>query len=115
MKMLNKEIQTTTFKIAPVIEKELIQRVIDDGLGMRGKSKWIAIAIQQLLNITNFPELVDLASDMENQGKTISIRLSKELVKEIDQAVIAVRKIFPQMEGVRSHIIRASIMQELLK
>ncbi len=105
----------TTVKVSSSTDYELMQRVIKDGFGAHGKSKWINQTIENFLLKPNFPELVDLATVMDEQDKTISIRLSPDLNLKIEQAVLMIRKEFPMIEGVRSNIIRASILQELLR
>ena len=105
----------TSIKLPATIEKSMLQRIIEVGYGMRGKSRWIAEALEEFLAIPNFQELVDIASDMEGLSKAVSIRLSGSLVKKIDDALIIVRKAYPDLEGVKSNIIRASIMQKLIR
>ena len=51
---------------------------------------------------------------MEKLNDILTIRLSMEILHKIDEAVVLVRKEYPLMEGVKSRIIRASIMQRLL-
>ncbi len=36
-------------------------------------------------------------------------------MKKLDQAIIKVRRQYPAMEGVKSNLIRASIMQRLIR
>jgi len=105
----------TSIKLPESIEKKMLQTVINDGYGMRGKSKWISEAIEGFLIIPNFYELVDIAAGMEHLSKAITLRLSEEQVKKLDNALIDVRRLYPNLEGVRSNIIRASIMQRLIR
>lgn len=105
----------TSIKLPESIEQNLLQRVISDKYGMRGKSKWVIEAIEAFLVLPNFIELVNIASEMEHLAKPFSIRLPADLIEKLDQALIEVRKRYPEMEGVRSNIIRASIMQRLLR
>jgi predicted DNA-binding protein len=106
---------TTSIKIPASLEKRMLKKIIEDGYGMRGKGRWIKEAIENFLRITNFQELVDIASEMEKLSKVISIRLPEDLVKKLDAALIIVRKAYPDLEGVKSNIIRASIMQRLIR
>lgn len=82
---------------------------------MRGKSKWIIESIESLLQLDDFPTLVDIADDMDQLSDMVSIRVPEQLMKQIEQAVVKVRKQYPTIEGVKSNLIRASIMQRLLR
>jgi hypothetical protein len=105
---------TLSFKIPSAMHRELLEKVISDGYGMRGKSKWITEAIDMFLKFSNFPELVDIASDTEQLTDMLSVRIPKEFIRKIDDAIIEVRKLYPMIEGVKSNIIRASIYQRLI-
>jgi len=106
---------TTSIKLQKKLHRQLQQRVIEDGYGMRGKSKWIIESIESLLKLADYPELVEIAEDMDHLNDIISIRLSDTLMGRLDKAVIQVRKQYPALEGVKSNLIRASIMQRLLR
>jgi predicted DNA-binding protein len=105
----------TSIKLQKKLHYRLQQRIIADGYGMRGKSKWIIEAIESLLKIEDYPELVDIAEDMEQLSDIVSIRLPENLMMRIEQAIIEVRKQYPAIEGVKSNLIRASIIQRLLR
>jgi hypothetical protein len=105
----------TSIKLQKPIHYKMLQRIISDGYGMRGKSQWIVEAVESFLQLADFPTLTDIADDMSQLSETISIRLPESLVCKIDQAVIAVRRHYPSMEGVKSNLIRASIMQRLIR
>ncbi len=105
----------TSIKLQKRLHHAMLQRVISDGYGMRGKSRWIIEAIESLLQIADYPSLVDIANDMDHLSEMISIRLSEELMVKLDQAIIQVRRYYPAMEGVKSNLIRASIIQRLIR
>lgn len=105
----------TSVKLQKSLHQTVQQRIIRDGYGMRGKSTWMAEAIESFLQLADFPTLTDIAGEMDQLTDTISIRLPAELVMKIDRAVIEVRRIYPGMEGVKSNLIRASIMQRLIR
>lgn len=105
----------TSIKLQKNLHRRLQQRIIEDGYGMRGKSKWIIESIESLLTFSDFPTLVDIADDMDRLSDMVSIRLPESLMFRIEQAVIAVRKQYPSIEGVKSNLIRASIVQRLLR
>lgn len=105
----------TSIKLQKLLHHKMQQRIISDGYGMRGKSKWIIEAIEMFLNLPDYPALVDIAGDMDQLSEIVSIRLTEELMAKIDQAIIKVRRHYPVMEGVKSNVVRASIMQRLLR
>ena len=107
--------KSTSLKIPEKINNEMLQQVVKSGYGLRGKSKWIVEAIQAFLQMDDYVELINIASDMENNYKTLTFRLSQELVAELDRGILHARTKYPLMEGVQSNIIRASIMQRLIR
>ena len=104
----------TSIKLQNKLHLQLQQRIIADGYGMRGKSKWIIEAVESLLHLEDYPTLVDIADDMDDLSDMVSIRIPEELLTKMEQAVIKVRKQYPTIEGVKSNLIRASIIQRLL-
>jgi hypothetical protein len=105
----------TSIKLQKLLHFKMQQRVINDGYGMRGKSKWIVEAIEAFLQLPDYPILADIADDMDQLSEVISIRLSDNLTSKIDDAIIEIRRHYPAMEGVKSNLIRASIMQRLIR
>lgn len=105
----------TSIKLQKVLHHKMQQQIIGDGYGMRGKSKWIIEAIENFLQLPDYPDLVDIAGDMEQLSEIVSIRLPDNLMSKLDKAVIDVRREYPAMEGVKSNLIRASIMQRLIR
>lgn len=105
----------TSIKVQKLLHYKMQQRIISDGYGMRGKSKWIIEAIEDFLELSDFPSLTDIADEMEQLSEIVSIRLPDELMDQLDHAIIKVRLQYPAMEGVKSNLIRASIMQRLIR
>jgi hypothetical protein len=105
----------TSVKLQKKLHHRLQQRIIEDGYGMRGKSKWIIESIESLLTISDYPTLVDIADDMDHLSDMVSIRVPEHLMLRIEKAVVHIRKQFPTIEGVKSNLIRASIIQRLLR
>jgi hypothetical protein len=105
----------TSIKLQKNLHRRLQQRIIEDGYGMRGKSKWIIESIESLLKIADYPTLVDIAEDMDQLNDIVSIRVPEDLMVCIEQAMVRVRKQYPMIEGVKSNLIRASIIQRLLR
>jgi hypothetical protein len=105
----------TSIKLQKNLHRRLEERVIADGYGMRGKSKWIIESVESLLGLDDYPTLVDIAEDMDQLSDVVSIRVPEPLMLQIEKAVVHVRKQFPAIEGVKSNLIRASIVQRLLR
>lgn len=105
----------TSIKLQKLLHHKMQQRIINDGYGMRGKSKWIIEAIEMFLELPDYPDLVDIAGDMDQLSEIVSIRLPENLLSKMDKAIIKVRRNYPAMEGVKSNVVRASIMQRLLR
>lgn len=106
---------TTSIKLQKKLHHRLQQRIIEDGYGMRGKSKWIIESIESLLDLSDYPTLVDIAEDMDQFSDMLSIRMPEDLMIRIEKAIVRVRTQYPTIEGVKSNMIRASIMQRLLQ
>src|SRR5579871_4372016 len=96
----------TSIKLQKTLHRRLQQRIIEDGYGMRGKSKWIIESIESLLQLADYPTLVDIADDMDHLNDMVSIRVPEYLMLRIEQAIVHIRKQFPTIEGVKSNLIR---------
>lgn len=106
---------TVTFKIPTTLNQKLDERIIANGYGMRGKSKWVREAIEKLFTYPDFPELVSLSDDIENVNLSVSVRIPRQLFLEIEKMVTSVRKEYPEIEGVKSRIARTAIIQRLIR
>jgi len=105
----------TSIKLQKKLHRQLQQRIIADGYGMRGKSRWIIEAIEHFLTLSDFPTLVEIAEDMHQLTDMVTIRMPENVMWKIEQALVKVRTQYPLIEGVKSNIIRASILQRLLR
>lgn len=105
----------TSVKLQKKLHLTLQQRIVSEGYGMHGKSKWIIESIESLLSFEDFPDLVEIADEMENLDEVVSLRLPESLAMRMEDAVFTVRKQYPLIEGVKSNLIRASILQRLLR
>lgn len=105
----------TSIKLQKKLHHKLQQAVINDEYGMRGKNKWILEAIESFLAFPDYPHLVDLANEVDQLTDIISLRFPEGLMRKLDEAVIHVRRDYPAMEGVKSNLIRASIIQRLIR
>ena len=90
------------------------EQIIKNKYGIRGKSAWVCDALNQLPKKSNFEEMVKLNDEMHclNKPETISIDLDTK--KALEKAVISVRIRYPELEGVKSRIIRTAILHRLL-
>lgn len=104
-----------TFVLPTTLQGDLKQQVIKDGYDMKGKSRWVSEAIESLLITQSFPDLVKINDAMKGFEKLESIVISRELKKQLDAAIINVRKVYPEIDGVQSRIVRTAIVQRLLR
>ena len=109
--------KTKSFKLPHDIETSMLHRIVADGYGLRGKSRWLCDTISKFLGL-NDPEFiidaVEYADELTNLDRSLSFRPTTEVDSLLDSWLIEVRKRLPALEGVKSKIIRAAIMQELL-
>ena len=105
----------TSLKIQRNLHRCLQRRIIEDGYGMRGKSRWMIEAIESFLSLPDYPTLVNIAEDMDQLTDMVSIRLPEILMLRIEKAILHIRRQYPTSEGVKSNLIRASILQRLLR
>ncbi|HVE44187.1 MAG TPA: hypothetical protein VNC84_03520 [Gammaproteobacteria bacterium] len=105
----------TSVKLQKKLHLRLQQRIIDDGYGMRGKSKWIVESIESFLFLNDYPELVNIAEEMGQSTDMVTLRIPEDLMLKIEKAIVSIRTAYPASEGVKSNLVRASIMQRLLR
>lgn len=91
------------------------EMMMKEGYDLKGKSKWVSEAINELLLFQNVSELVMINDQMEGFAKLDSISVEQDLKKQLDAKVIEIRKQFPSIEGVQSKILRTAIVQRLLR
>ena len=104
-----------SFVVPEVLQHELRQRIAAEGYGLRGKSKWVSEAIDQLLNLNNFTDLVMYSEEMQGFQKTETIVIDALLKQQLDDAILKVRLDHPRLEGVQSAIARTAIVQRFLR
>lgn len=103
-----------TFVVPQNLQGELKEKMASDGYVGKSKSKWISEAIQKLLKLQCYPELVKLNDVMHGFEKLESIVIPSSLKTQLEDAVIGVRRVYPELEGVQSRIVRTAILQRLL-
>jgi len=104
-----------TFAVPGKLKHELSEKVIKEGYGFRGKSKWVSEAVESLLKLKNFPDLVNHSDEMSGFDEMETSVIDYQLKSKLDGAILEVRKAFPMLEGVTSRIMRTAILQRLLR
>lgn len=104
-----------TFAVPKELQNELRTRVIKEDYGLRGKSKWISEAVEQLLELKDFVELISFSDEMHGFDQLETVVVDYNLKLKIDKAIIQVRKQLPTLEGVKSRIMRTAVLQRLLR
>ena len=104
-----------TFVIPEVLYVELREQMTKNQYGLRGKSKWVAEAVEQLLKMESYPDLVNLSENMKTYTKVETISVDTLVKQHMEEAVIHIRKAYPLLEGAQSCVIRTAIIQRLLR
>lgn len=108
-------ITVSSVKLPKEICERLTSKVIEDGYGLRGRSKWIVDAIYSLFSIDEYEQYVEIASEQKKCTQAVSIRMPEKLAVKLDKEVIRIRLLHPELEAIKSNIIRASIMQRFIR
>ena len=103
-----------SFVIPEGLQKDLKERIVLDGYNLKEKSQWVAEAIEQLLKINSYMDLVKVNDEMQGFEKFESVLLDMKLKIRVDESVITIRKKYPEIDGVQSRIMRTAILQRLL-
>lgn len=115
--MITNNTIVTSVKVPRTMHDKLIQAVVMQNYGLRGKTKWVIEAITDFLSKPEqfFSEQADYAREMRDLDVVLSLRLPDTIMRSLEDAVIIVRKYYPAMEGVKSNIVRAAILQKLVR
>jgi len=103
-----------SFVIPEGLQKDLKERIVLDGYNLKGKSQWVAEAVEQLLKINAYIDLVKVNDEMQGFEKFESILVDRALKVQLDESIINIRKKYPEIDGVQSRIMRTAILQRLL-
>lgn len=106
---------TFSFRTSKKIVNLMLERIVADGYGLKGKSRWISDSVERLLAMPSYWDLVDIASDQEDVDQPVTCTLPESVSQKIEKALVEVRQHFPSIEGVKSNILRASITQGILQ
>ena len=115
--MLNRKVQKkvkVSFVLPKGLHQEMKERMIKDGYDLKGKSRWVSEAVELLLQMDTYPELVKLNDEMSGFEKLESVLIPKSLKGTLDGAVLNIRKKYMTLEGIQSMVFRTAIMQRIL-
>lgn len=104
-----------SYYISELILSDLKNDMVKKGYDLKGKSKWICEAIQELFHMANYKELVMLSDQLQGFEKLDYISIDKSFKELINNAVIDIRGDYPSLERVQSKILRTAILQRLIK
>ncbi len=94
--------------------KEIHEKMLAEGYSLREKSKWISEAIEDFLTLKEYQSLVEMAELVNDLTKNETIYITPAIEDKLDEAIIKVRTQYPALEGVKSLIVRASIIRRLV-
>ena len=96
------------------VSKEIRQRMLKDNYSLREKSRWISEAIEDFLKLNDYHNFVEMANLVADLTHTETIHITSDIVEKLENAVLQVRKEYPVLEGVKSLIVRASVIRRLV-
>lgn len=103
-----------SFVLPQGLQKDLKERIVQDGYSLKGKSQWVSEAIERLLNKESYIDLVKVNDVMQGFEKLESVLVEKNLKSKLEASVINIRRKYPEIDGVQSRIMRTAILQRLL-
>lgn len=112
---MDKKIKITA-RFTMELKNLMLQAIINDGYGLRGKSKWVSEAIEGFIGM-DYISLVDIGSEMSagELKETESFYLSPPIVDVLEEIIVKARLANPKIDGVKSIVIRSSIFQRLFR
>ena len=96
------------------VSKEIRQRMLKDNYSLREKSRWISEAIEDFFKLNDYHTFVEMANLVADLTHTETIHITSDIVEKLENAVLQVRKEYPVLEGVKSLIVRASVIRRLV-
>ena len=103
-----------SFVVPKGLQKDLREKIVLDGYNLKGKSQWVVEAVEKLLTINSYMDLVKVNDHMHGFEKFESVLVDQALKTKLDESVINVRRKYPELDGVQSLIMRTAILQRLL-
>src|ERR1700733_6811562 len=98
-----------SFVLPERLQKDLKERIVMDGYSLKGKSQWVAEAVEQLFKFDSYMDLVKVNDVMHGFEKFESVLIDMKLKIQVDESVISIRRKYPEIEGVQSRIMRTAI------
>jgi hypothetical protein len=103
-----------SFVLPQAMQQDLKETMIREGYDLKGKSRWVSEAVDSLLTMETYADLVKINDEMSGFEKLESVVVAREMKQQLDDAVIQIRTKYPAIEGVQSRILRTAIVQRLL-
>jgi len=103
-----------SFVVPEGLQKDLREKIVLDGYSLKGKSQWVVEAVEKLLGLHTYMDLVKVNDHMQGFEKFESVSIDPALKMKLDESVIHVRRKYPELDGVQSLIMRTAILQRLL-
>lgn len=103
-----------SFFLPEMLCRDIKAQMIKEGYDLKGKSRWIAEAVNHLFSMQEYIDLVKINDEMKGFEKLESVTIERALKQQLDEAVVSVRMKYPTIEGVQSRILRTAIMQRLI-
>lgn len=97
------------------LSQDLAKHLEKIGVSSRQRSQWIEDAINRFLALEKRQELISQAVEMTNLKVRLYFFMSKGTRDKINEVTLLFKQDHPEIEGVQSKIVRASIMQKMLR
>lgn len=104
-----------TYFLPNQLHGEMLEQLQKEGYSSREKSRWICEAVENLLTLENYIDLVSYSDDMEGLSKKDTLTLPEILKGKLSKSSIIIKTKYPSMDGVQSRIIRTAILQRILR
>lgn len=114
--MDSRKTKKVTVRFPKRLKLEMQTALVNSGLGLHGKSKWLKKVITLFLSRPNFVECVEHGVYL-NQAELSEVEafyLDTETMEMLKTAFVHVRTHNPLFEGVQSALIRAAIVYNLM-
>ena len=106
----------TSFRMPVALESKMQKTITASGFGPRGKSKWLCREIERFLLTDREGFVVDAVrffEDITSHNKSICFRPTATVQDLLSTWFIRVRRARPEMENIKSKIIRAAVMNSI--
>ncbi|MEO7326541.1 MAG: hypothetical protein ABIW82_17105 [Dokdonella sp.] len=99
----------TTYRTNDTLRAAVERGLERDGVGARGRSKWICSKIGNLIKGEPTLESVSAAEGLDDFPLFQSIQIDDETEALIEHAYLVIRSIDPRADGIQGALIRAAI------